>query len=389
LSYGPINPRTESAPPRVVHVVESLDYSSVEVWLLRMLGYAVDTNIAVDWTFYCTLGAGALDERARALGANVVYAPGLIGAKLDFMQTMRAQLREGRYDVLHAHHDLVSAIYLLAALSLPIKRRIVHVHNADESVLTPSLVKQAIYRPFLRRVCLTLADQIAANSNHSLDIFLAGRKRRPGKDVVHYLGIDPSTLVSPAPDRAALRRSLGFAEDALIVLFAGRMVPEKNPVFAVDVIAEMHRLDPRVVGMFAGSGSLESDVRTRAAALGMDAWIKCLGWRDDTAQLMTGSDWFILPHPEHPPEGFGVAVVEAQLAGLRLLLSLGVADDPLLSTASVRRLSLRQSPTEWAAAALQLGAAPAPSRVAALSAFQRSPMAMEHALYDLLRLHGP
>jgi len=121
----------------------------------------------------------------------------------------------------------------------------------------------------------------------------------------------------------------------------------------------------------------------------MDAWIKCLGWRDDTAQLMTGSDWFILPHPEHPPEGFGVAVVEAQLAGLRLLLSLGVADDPLLSTASVRRLSLRQSPTEWAAAALQLGAAPAPSRVAALSAFQRSPMAMEHALYDLLRLHGP
>jgi glycosyltransferase EpsF len=376
-------------PPRVIHVVARLDQTSVETWLLRMLDHAVKNGIAVDWTFYCTFGKqGALDLQASVLGAKIVHSPVPIGEKLTFMQAFRSHLQTARYDALHCHHDLISGIYLLAAARLPIKRRIVHVHNADESVLTPSAFKQAIFRPALRNICLTLADQIAANSNHSLDTFLAGRKRRPGKDVVHYLGIDPAPLIAARPDRAAFRRLHGFSEDARIVLFAGRMVPEKNPIFAVDVIAEMRRLDPLVVGLFAGSGSLEHDVRARATVLGAAPWIKYLGWRTDVAELMAGSDWFILPHPENPPEGFGIAVVEAQLAGLRLLLSHGITDDALLPTARVSRLSLRQSPAEWATEALELAKWPAPPRDATLTAFQRSPMAMDHALRDLVRLHG-
>lgn len=378
----------EPSPPRVIHVVDNFDGTSVEMWLLRMLGYAAKRDIPLDWTFYCTLGEGDFDDCARSLGAKLVYAPVPIGKKLAFMQSLRSELRQGRYDVLHSHHDLISGVYLLAASNLTIKRRILHVHNADESVLTPNALKQVLFRLALRGICLRTADQIAANSNHSLDTFLAGRKRRPGRDVVHYLGIDPEPLVNAKPDRAAFRRRHGFGEDARIVLFAGRMVPEKNPVFAVDVIAAMRRADPQVVGLFAGVGSLVIAVRQRAAALGVESCIRYLGWRDDTPELMAGSDWFILPHPEKPPEGFGIAVVEAQLAGLRLLLSLGVADDPLLPTAAVRRLSLRQSPQEWAAAALELWSAPAPSREAALRAFQASPMAMDHAFRELISLHG-
>ena len=159
------------------------------------------------------------------------------------------------------------------------------------------MTKQVILKPTLRRICLTLADQIVTNSNRSLDTFLAGRKRRSERDLVHYLGIDPAPLIAAKPDRAAFRRRHGFAEDARIVLFAGRMVPEKNPVFAVDVIAEMRRSDPLVVGMFAGAGSLEAEVRARAAARGVEPFVRLLGWRDDIAEVMAASDWFILPHP--------------------------------------------------------------------------------------------
>ena len=377
-----------NSPPRVIHVVDNLHTASVEVWLLRMLGHAAKSGLPLDWTFYCTQGEGALDEKARALGAKIVYSPVPIGAKIPFVRAFRSMLRQGRYDVLHSHHDLISGVHLLAASRLPIRRRIVHVHNADQSVLTPNALKQAVFKPALRRICLALADRIAANSNHSLDTFLAGRSRRSGTDVVHYLGIDAAPLVDARPDRAAFRRQHGFAEDARIVLFAGRMVPEKNPVFAVDVIAEMRRRDPLVVGLFAGVGSLEDNVRAKAAALGVEPWIRLLGWRNDIPEVMAASDWFILPHPENPPEGFGIAVVEAQLAGLRLLLSRGIADDPLLPTAAVRRLSLLQKPEAWATAALELGAAPAPSREAALRAFERSPMAMDYALHALVDLHG-
>lgn len=376
------------APPRVIHLVDNLDTTAVETWLVRMLRYAVENGVAVDWTFYDTLGKpGALDRQAHDLGAKVVHSPAPLSSKRAFVAALRAELRRGGYQVLHAHHDLVSAVYLLAAWGLPIEKRIVHVHNADESMLTPSAVKQAVLRPLFRTLCLSRADLIVGNSNHSLDTFLAGRQRRPGRDLVHHIGIDPGPFANSAADRSAFRRAQNLPDDARLVLFAGRLVPEKNPVFAVDVVAEMRRQDARVVGVFAGSGSLEGDVRRRAAERGVAGAMRYLGWRGDVADVMNCCDLFILPHPERPMEGFGIAVVEAQLAGLRLLLSLGIADDPLLPTAAVRRLSLDRTPQEWAAAAMELLAEPAPSWPATLAAFERSPMAMDRALRALLALH--
>lgn len=373
---------------RILHIVEHLDRGAVENWLVRMLKHARRQGVNVDWTFYCSVGRlGAREEEALALGARVIYSPVPLGEKLAFVRALRAELEQGKYDVLHCHDDLASAVHLLAALSLPMKK-LVHVHNADESVLTPNPIKQLVLRPLLRRICLVLATRIVGISHHTLDTFLAGRSRREGRDVVHYYGIDPTPFENAEGNRPAFRRNLGIAEDARILLFAGRMVPEKNPLFAVDVLAEMNRIDPTVVGVFVGSGPLDEAVRQRAAELGLGNAFRHLGWRDDIPEIMCCCDWFVLPHPEHPLEGFGLAIVEAQLAGLPMLLSQGIADDPLLPTASFRRLALSAGPKAWADAAADLLRSPAPSRTAALAALRESPMDMNRALDGLIRLHA-
>jgi glycosyltransferase involved in cell wall biosynthesis len=294
-------------------------------------------------------------------------------------------LHRGRYDVLHCHHDLVSALYLLASTGLSIRRRIVHVHNADEALPTPSRFKQHLFREPMRRVCLTMADRVVGISGHTLDKFLSGRARRGTRDVVHYYGLNPAPVAKA--DRSALRRELGLPSEALILLFAGRLVPEKQPLFALDVMAELHRLEPRAVGVFAGAGSLEQVLRSRSREAGLESVVRLLGWRTDVPEIMGCCDWFILPHPEQPMEGFGVAVVEAQLAGLRMLLSTGVADDPLLPTASFRRLSLSAGPKTWALAAADLMRTSVPSRTAAATALQNSQMNMDRALDGLIGLH--
>ena len=174
-----------------------------------------------------------------------------------------------------------------------------------------------------------MADRIVGISNHTLDTFLAGRARRPERDIVHYYGLDPSPFENVVADRVGFRRQLDLPEDALILLFAGRLVPEKNPVFVVDVLANLRCIEPRAVAVFAGAGSQEHDILDRARELGVANSVRLLGWRNDMPEVMSCSDWFILPHPEHPVEGFGLAIVEAQLAGLRMLLSRGIPDDPL------------------------------------------------------------
>ncbi len=353
-----------------------------------MLEHARKREIKVDWTFYCMLGQpGAMDGKVRVLGANVIHSPIPIAKTAEFVRALRIELRSAGYEVLHCHHDVVSAVYLLAAAGIQIRRRIVHVHNADEALLTPSYLKQRLYREPMRQVCLCMADRIVGISNHTLDTFLAGRVRQPGRDAVHYYGVDPTPFENVAADRAAFRRQCDLPENALILLFGGRLVPEKNPVFVVDVLASLLCIEPKVVAVFAGVGSQEQDVLTRARKLGVQSSVRMLGWRSDLPEIMSCSDWLILPHPEHPVEGFGLAIVEAQLAGLRMLISRGILDDPLLSTASFRRLALLEGPNVWAKAAIELLRHPAPSRPAALAALRESPMNMDQALKGLVALH--
>jgi glycosyltransferase involved in cell wall biosynthesis len=374
-------------PTKTLHIVGNLDRGAVENWLVRMLRYASSKGIQLDWTFYCALGEpGCLDEEVRALGGHIIYSPVPIGQKWAFIKALRQELKHGCYEILHCHHDLISGIYLLAALGLPIRKRLVHVHNADESVLTPSPWKQRILRPLLRQLCLTFADGVIGISNHTLDTFLAGRPRREGRDRVHYYGIDPTPFIQAKADRVGFRRELGLADDAMILLFAGRVVPEKNPLFALEVFAAMRQRDPRIAAVFVGAGSLEPDLTKKAQALGVTDHFRALGWRTDIAEIMSCCDWFILPRPEYPMEGLGIAVVEAQLAGLRLLLSIGISDDALLTITktSSQRLSLSDGPHIWAQCAMAQLKFDAPTRAGAAAALSQSPFELNYALQDLL-----
>src|SRR5258708_40221174 len=144
-----------------------------------MLGHARRRGIDLDWTFYCTLGhKGALDGEARALGARVIHSEVPIVRKTAFVAALRAELRRGEYEVLHSHHDLVSAVYLLASAGIQIRRRVVPVHNGDEGVLTPPRLHQRPHREPIRGGCLFFAPPPRGLSQQTTQTFSAARRRR-------------------------------------------------------------------------------------------------------------------------------------------------------------------------------------------------------------------
>jgi glycosyltransferase involved in cell wall biosynthesis len=374
---------------KVIHIVENLHRGAVENWLVRMFLYAKERGVSLDWTFYSTLPrAGKLDSKLLAAGAKVIHSPVGIGATTRFIAALRRELVEGRYDVMHCHHDIMSGLYLASAIGVPIGLRLVHVHNADEVVLTPNRAQAILLRWLFRNFCFLSADRIVAISQHTLETFLHGRRRTEARHRVHYYGVDGAAFIGVEVSPEAFRRDLNLPSHTRILLFAGRLVPEKNPVFVVEVLADLLRFEPDAAGVFVGDGSSSADVIARAEQLGISERIRLLGWRDDVPAIMKCCDWFILPRPELPMEGFGLAVVEAQLAGLRLLLSLGVTDEPLLPTCCFDRLPLASGPTAWAMAAIRLLKGCHPSTEEATRALQNSPLAMDFALFDLLGLYG-
>lgn len=134
--------------------------------------------------------------------------------------------------------------------------------------------------------------------------------------------------------------SFGFSEGAKVLLFVGRMIPYKNPLFVIDVLHRLCELGHDFAAVFAGIGPLEEQVRERARQTGLDEKVSVLGWRDDVPQLMHACDVLVWPGIEEPKEGLGLGVVEAQAVGLRVIMSRNVPAEAVVIPPLVKMLSL-------------------------------------------------
>lgn len=95
------------------------------------------------------------------------------------------------------------------------------------------------------------------------------------------LGITRARLVPIGLDRellhedyrnaapAALKQAHGFAADAQILLFIGRLVPEKEPLAMVSLFAKLHKQNPLSRLCMIGTGELEDAVKSAVAEAGL------------------------------------------------------------------------------------------------------------------------
>ena len=103
---------------------------AVENWLFRIMSDSRERYPEFHWTFYSALGKpGRLDDDIRALGGEVIHSTVAIGHTRKFISELHNTIERGRYDVIHAHHDIVSAVYLLASARTPVRRRILPGRN--------------------------------------------------------------------------------------------------------------------------------------------------------------------------------------------------------------------------------------------------------------------
>jgi glycosyltransferase involved in cell wall biosynthesis len=118
--------------------------------------------------------------------------------------------------------------------------------------------------------------------------------------------------------RAEMRRRAAIPAESTVLLYAGRISPEKN----VGLLVEMMRIlsadashDYRL--LVAGAGPEENWLKEQAARLFPDK-LKCLGHLDKEtlADYYANADVFVHPNPREP---FGIAPLEAMVSGVPTL----------------------------------------------------------------------
>ncbi|HEY8210643.1 MAG TPA: glycosyltransferase [Myxococcaceae bacterium] len=126
--------------------------------------------------------------------------------------------------------------------------------------------------------------------------------------------------ILPTFDRLALRIALGVqSPDEVVLLIAARLERWKGHRLLLDALSRL-RDDSRWRCWIAGGAQRRSEaaylreLQSMAAAQGLSSRVHFLGQRGDVPQLMAAAD--VLCQPNEGPEPFGIAFVEAMLAGL-------------------------------------------------------------------------
>ncbi|MCS7036225.1 MAG: glycosyltransferase family 4 protein [Saprospiraceae bacterium] len=120
-------------------------------------------------------------------------------------------------------------------------------------------------------------------------------------------------------DRAGLRHRLGLPENALVVLFSGKLIPKKRPL---DLLEAFHRANvPNAVLVYVGEGALRADIEARARALGIAERVRMAGFVNQSAigQYYAAADVFVMC--SGVGETWGLSTNEAMNFALPVLLS--------------------------------------------------------------------
>ena len=296
-------------------------------------------------------------------------------------------MKQGRYDVLHSHHDIMSAVYLLASAGLPFRKRIIHVHNTSMSLPTPRRVKAALVRVPMRWICRHMADSVVGVSKDALESFIGKEAPDTAFHRVIHCAADTARFAQRRIAPNVFRRELGLAPNAKVLLFVGRIVDYKNPLFVIRMLEYLAANDPNIFAVFAGSGNQLEDVRELASQKRLEYRVRLLGFRDDVPDLMLSSDLLIWPSLEDPKEGLGLGIVEAQAAGLPVLMSRSVPEEAIVVPELVDVLPLAAGPKTWAYLALQILARSRPCSRESLAKVASSSFSLIASVSNLMALY--
>lgn len=183
---------------------------------------------------------------------------------------------------------------------------------------------QALCSAYMKRLYFPFFDHHIANSDYT-----AGELRSvaeghlvPRGTWIRPMGVAIDDL-SPRRRRPELRRRLlqnfGAGEEAVLLLYAGRLVPEKNLALLFDVLGRLVRVSTRDYRLLVVGDGLDRESWERKCAQTLPGRTFFYGHirdREVLADLYANADVFVHPNPREP---FGIAPLEAMASGLPLV----------------------------------------------------------------------
>lgn len=291
-----------SRPPRVLHVIQNLNYGGMErlvADLVHTLADRVESHV-LTLQYVGRFGQGLGDV------ATLHHVTPRRGYSMIWPRALANTIAAIAPDVVHTH----GGVWYKASLAARIARVPQVMHTDHGRVIPDPWVARVLDRRAARRTDVVVA------VSHRLGDHLARHIVRGSAPVrVIENGVD-SKQFSPRPDDGGLRQELGLAAATPIIGSVGRLEAVKG----YDVMLEAFRRLLELGGagaapvlVIAGNGSERHGLERVVVSAGLRDRVHLLGWRDDIHQLHRAFTLFTMASRS---EGTSVSLLQAMGAGL-------------------------------------------------------------------------
>lgn len=327
---------------RVLQVIGVMDRGGAETMIMNLYRAMDRDKVQFDFLVH-EQREGDYDAEIRRLGGRVFHIPRFTGIN---ERSYRMQCRElfaehAEWPIVHGHIGSCAPIYLGEA-----KRSGRYVVAHSHAQKFGSRIGIAAYKLVACPIRYIADYYMACSYEAGLDRF-GKRIVKGNRFAIVPNGIDLSRYKCDARLHELSKLKMNLTG---IPVFGhvGRLAPEKNHVFLLQVFNEIHQFLPNAVLLLAGRGPLENNLRSQVASMGLLDSVRFLGVCDNVPELLRAMDVFLFPSTS---EGLALAAVEAQASGLPCLMSTGVPEMTLM-TPNSERLALSEGVEAWASRAV-------------------------------------
>lgn len=273
----------------------------------------------VEVHFICDSDSNAVPtEEIEAHGGRVhIVAPYQNIARN--MADMADVFKKERFDVLHAYNSTMNLFPLRVAKKCGIPVRI-----SESLSMANEREPKTMVKLILRRFSKLYATHYMSCGEDCGRWQFGDALFEAGKVDVFKTAIDSRKNAFNPDLRAKTRAELSVADDELLVGFIGRFAAQKNPMFLMEVLGELCKLNPKAKLLLIGDGEYKEQMLTYMDTNGFADRVMYLGRREDIVGFYQAMDCFLLPSLY---EGLPVVGLEAQCAGADVFFSTEVTPE--------------------------------------------------------------
>lgn len=270
------------------------------------------------YQFHMATFGGKLDfqPKLEAEGCKIFYIKNRAEDNLEEFRNEVMEIFSDGYDAVHLHTSYWKSFELeMLAKKAGVPRIIIHSHNTAVYDDNGREEKERQHYKLAEKLSADVGTDFWACSQKAAK-WLYTDKIPENKIVIMKNGVDADKFAYNDVVRNEYRSRLNW-ENKFIIGHIGRFSYQKNHKFLLQVFHEINRINGNARLLLIGKGPLETEIRSMAAQYGLSEKICFAGACEDVSCWLQAMDLFCLPSRF---EGFPIAAVEAQAAGVPLIL---------------------------------------------------------------------